>query len=169
MFEGILYTGLWIILLPIHLTMSVAKYPLSPVAVTFFQSDDGKHLVTPFQWLETKDNDLCGDYGWQSEHIELDSDPCSDWNKINWLWRNGGNRFNYEIIGTEYDPSVGDPKLGYTLRDDGYWLYREYFPFGVWPLENKKLEVFYGWNLYGNVDGLNKYVFTTRIRDIDKF
>lgn len=152
---------LWIVLLPVHVGVIVTKYPLAPIAVEFFSSDDGKYLEFPFEWLQTKDNSLCGDSGWVSEHIEPGSDPCSDWNRIGWIWRNGGNTFNYDVIGAPYDSSVGDFKYGFTDREDGYWLYRELFNI---PGTDKHLELFYGWNIFGNVNGEVKYTFTTRIQ-----
>lgn len=149
---------LWTALLPVHIGVAVLKYPLSPVAVEFFSTDDKKHLETPFQWLETLDNDLGGDYGWVHEHIEPGSDPYSDWNRIGWLWRNGGNAVNYNILGIE--PGV-NPEFhrGLNIREDGFWVWRDYIKFN----DDTALEAFWGWGLYGIVHDKNKFTFTTRI------
>lgn len=155
------HTFLWAMFLPLHIGVTVIKYPMAPIAVYAFQADDGKHLDPAFVWLETIDNDLCGDSGWKNEHIEPGSDPCSDWNKTQWLWRNGGNWFNYHVIGTDNDPNIGPFEPGLNVREDGYWLYREYFNI---PETDKHLELFWGWGLYGNVHDLNKFTFTTRIQ-----
>lgn len=154
---------LWVACLPVHLTVAIAKFPLAPVAVYGFSTEDKKHLETPFQWLETTDNDLGGDYGWQHEHIEPGSDPYSDWNRVGWLWRNGGHAVNYGLLGIDAEP-VPDFSRGLNVRDDGFWLYRNGFPIS----DTKSLEVFWGWHIYGIVDGRNKYVFTTRIKQTDK-
>lgn len=162
--EFILHGLLWVALLPVHIGGVILKYPTAPVAVAFFTTEDGKHLDHPFKWLQTDDADLCGypDHGWVTEHIEPGSDPCSYWNKTRWLWRNGLHNFNYEVLGIENDPAYSDDRLGWTIREDGYWLYREYFNI---PTTNEHLEIFWGWNVYGNVNGLNKYTFTTRIQE----
>lgn len=160
----VIFTGLlWLLALPPHLAVTVLKYPLAPIAVECCSVDDGKHLWLPFRWLETIDNDLGGDSGWKNEHIEPGSDPYSDWNRIMWLWRNGGNWFNYNVIGIDNDQSnlpVQAP--GFTVRDDGFWLWRDYYEIS----DETKMEIFWGWGLYGNVEGRNKFTFTTRFKNI---
>jgi hypothetical protein len=160
-------TFVWLVFLPIHLTTWVAKWPLAPIAVECCSTEDNKHLWVPFRWLETIDNDLGGDSGWKNEHIEPGSDPYSDWNRIKWLWRNGGNWTNYWILGVENDQSDIGPTqiLGYTSRPDGAWLYRDYFELS----ETDRLEIFWGWNLWGEVEGRNKFVWTTRIKEVGTY
>lgn len=157
----------WLIATPFHLTSTVITYPLAPVAVYCCSTSDRKHLEFPFEWLETLDNDLGGDSGWVKNHIEPGSDRYSYWNRTAWIWRNGGHGLNYGPIGIDNDRTTIGQKaqLGYTMREDGAWLYRDYFQFS----DDKKLEIFWGWNLWGNINGRNKYVFTTRIKNIDEF
>jgi hypothetical protein len=159
--ESIFAGFLWLVGLPFHITVAVVKYPLSPIAVYTCSVDDDKHLCWPFRWLETIDNDLGGDSGWRKEHIEPGSDPYSDWNRTMWLWRNGGNWFNYNVLGIDAYPKSQLPpqESGLTTRDDGFWVLRDRFGIS----SNSDLEVFWGWGLYGNIQGMNKFSFTTRI------
>ena len=159
--ETIFAGVLWLIALPFHLGVTVLKYPLAPIAVETCSIDDGKHLCLPFRWLETIDNDLGGDNGWKNEHIEPGSDPYSDWNRIKWLWRNGGNWFNYHVIGIDNDTDLPPQQPGWTIRDDGFWLFRDRFDI----TDESQLELFWGWGLYGNIQDMNKFTFTTRIKD----
>jgi hypothetical protein len=151
----------WLLLLPIHILIIITRYPLAPIAVLLCSSADRKQL-TDWRWLETIDNDLAGDTGWRNEHIKPGSDPLSFWNRVRWLWRNGGNSANYNLLGCAYDPNL--PPLntagGVCLsRRDGYWLLRKFI-----PLFGKYLELFWGWGLYGPVNGRCKFTFTTRIK-----
>lgn len=144
----------WLALLPLHLAVILLRYPLAPIAVLLFSSSD-KRRLTRLKWLETIDNDLTGDDGWKTEHIT--GVPLAFWNCVKWLWRNGGNRFNYETIGTrafityQVGPSV-------WRNADGYWMLRKKI-----PLFGKTLELFWGWSLHGRINGLCKYTFTTRL------
>lgn len=135
----------WLLYLPAHILLITSRYPLAPIAVLLFSSKD-KRSLTFMKWLETIDNDLTGDYGWQHEHIKPGSDPLSTWNRIGWLWRNGGNRVNYTILGCKYKP---------LPRTDGYWVIQRMFG---------KLELFWGWGIHSENYGYSKFTFTTRIR-----
>ena len=150
----------WLAFLPLHIGIFFARYPLSPVAVLLFSTKDKRYL-TAMRWLETLDNDLGGndDEGWLTKHIKPGSDPYSFWNRTRWLWRNGGNAVNYQFLGCDYsDPTwSGLPDKcdfrGLYVRKDGYWLFRKVIA-GV--------EVFWGWNIYSNINGRCKFTFTTR-------
>ncbi|NOV29184.1 hypothetical protein [Methylomonas sp. ZR1] len=170
----------WLLYLIVHLAIVIARYPLAPIAVVFFTSNDRRDLLFPFTWLGTIDNDLAGDSGWQTEHIMPGSDPLSTWNRIKWLWRNGGNRLNYQLLGC---PDSVLFRLKYDwlqdrdwlwLRPDGYWMLRAYIPFRdvvifengqfCWRLTKRYLNLFWGWSLFGPIDGGCKFTFTTRIK-----
>lgn len=149
----------WLLYLPLHLLVTIARYPLAPIAVVFFATNDKRQLHFPFDWLETIDNDLSGDSGWRTKHIKPGSDPLSTWNRIRWLWRNGGNRFNHMTIGCLDDFEYRRPWQGINKNDthfwsrpDGYWLWRSFT-----PLFGRFLEVFIGWHLFGPHVDCNKY------------
>lgn len=148
---------LWISYAVAHIAAVTLRYPMSPIAVLFFSTDDKRHL-TSFNWLETLDNDLSGDRGWRTEHIT--GDPLSNWNRIKWLWRNGANSFNYKVLGCHYQEPLlsGLPKecdyRGLYVRNDGKWLYRRIF-FDCF-------EVYWGWAIYSPVKLVCKFTLTTR-------
>ena len=150
----------WLIYLPIHIALILSRYPLAPIAVLLFSTSDKRHL-NHLQWLETLDNDLSGDSGWKNEHIQPGSDPLSNWNRIKWLWRNGGNSVNYRLLGIAYLPSEASwskPAL-WIHRPDGYWLIRKFI-----PIFGRYLELFIGWGLFGEVFGRCKFSCTIRIK-----
>lgn len=155
----------WLLYLIAHIIVVLIRYPAAPFAVVFFTSNDRRDLLFPFTWLGTIDNDLAGDSGWQTEHIQPGSDPLSTWNRIKWLWRNGGNRLNYQLLGCP-DSVLFRLKhdwlqniISVWRRPDGYWMIRAYIPIG-----GKFLNVFWGWSLFGPIEGRCKFTFTTRIK-----
>ena len=157
----------WLVVTPFHIATDIVIYPLAPIAIECCSTEDKKHLEFPFAWMETIDNDLGGDSGWVNEHIEPGSDPYSDWNRIKWLWRNGGHGLTYGLYGVDADYStIGkESQLGYTMREDGAWMFRDYFPI----TDTKRLEIYWGWGLWANLEGRNKYVFTTRIKSVGSY
>lgn len=157
----------WYRKLVIHILVWLAKYPLAPIAVLLFSTPDGKQLRRPFLWLQTNDNDLGGDSGWKNEHIKPGSDPYSFWNKVKWLWRNGGHDFNYKVLGTPNDQwfyfdnyMIQDSKE-FWVRPDGYWMFRGY---RKWPFSKKRLFIFTGWSLFGPINKMCKITCTFRLR-----
>lgn len=135
----------YIAIFPVFVAVIIARYPAAVIAVILWSSPDRKSL-TRWRWLETIDNGLDGDTGWQLEHLAAGQDALSTWNRIRWLWRNGGNRFNYEVIGC----SSND-------RPAWAWTYRKSIPlFSLWFID-----VFLGWSPDGKF-GRSKYVFTMR-------
>lgn len=136
---------LWIYYLPAYLFIWLLKYPAAIIAILFFSSPD-RLALTRWHWLETIDNTLAGDYGWQTEHIT--GDPLSNWNRINWLWRNGGNWFNYWEIGCAYKA---------VPRNDEYW-----FSMKVFSIFGAQFELITGWNISGPQSMRCKYVITVR-------
>ena len=133
----------YLIRFPLWLLVIIARYPLALIAVLW---QDDKQLKTPFKWLDTIDNNLDGDSGWKTEHL-AGSDPSSYKNQVRWLWKNGGNRFNYFVIGID---SANRP-------DWAFWYKRELPWFG----KDKYLDLRIGWSDY-SLQGRSKYVFTIR-------
>jgi hypothetical protein len=147
----------WLIRLPVWLVIVVVRYPAALIAIWLFSSLDRRHLVR-WCWLETIDNDLSGDTGWKQEHIAAGSDPLSSWNRIRWLWRNGGNRFNYEVIGCR---NIGCIQIDafHWANTDGFWLYRRYVPFA-----GRLIDLYFGWSLTGPQKGRCKFVCQVRLK-----
>jgi len=151
----------WLLYLIAHASAVCARYPLAIVAVLCFSSADRRHL-TRLRWLETIDNDLGGDSGWREQHL-AGADPLSRWNRIRWLWRNGGNAMNYTTLGVPDDPAwraavlAAAPVPAYLTRPDGSWLYRSFTRLG-----RRRLECFLGWALLGPQAGRCKLVFSIR-------
>ena len=146
----------WLLYAPLQILVALVRYPLAPIAVVFFSTKDRKHLRL-FGFLETIDNDLGGDSGWVNEHIKPGSDPYSNWNRIKWLWRNGGDWVSYYVIGVPYDQVSGEDR---DMNNGLYWD-RNYH----WMLRKvlfNKVELFWGWNINGPVNGMCKFTFTTR-------
>lgn len=148
--------ALWILLLPVHILVILARYPLAPVAVLLFSTKDKRHLRF-MRWLETLDNDLTGDNGWRTEHIK--GDPRAFWNRVGWLWRNGGNAVNYGFLGVPDKFSVYHLKPWLWRNTAGHWMIRNAFKLGP-----RYLEIFWGWSLLGAKHGRCKFTFTTRLK-----
>jgi hypothetical protein len=129
---------------PAFAAVVLIRYPAAPIAIWLYSSPDRLYL-THWRWLETIDNTLAGDSGHQTEHM-IGSDPLTWYNRVLWLWRNGGNRFNYEVIGCSA-----------TDRPDWAWTFRQaYILRGLWFLD-----VFLGWSPDSKL-GRSKFVFTFR-------
>jgi hypothetical protein len=123
-----------------------ARYPASIIAVWLFSSPDRLYL-TRWKWLETIDNTLAGDGGHQTEHM-FGKDPLAWYNRVLWLWRNGGNRFNYWTIG------VADA----TAPDWAFWD-----KVAVPLIAGRFLDLRFGWS-DSSLQGRRKYVLTIRIK-----
>lgn len=151
----------FVIRIPAMLLLVVASYLLAPFAIAFFSTEDKRHL-TRFKWLETIDNDLTGENKWRTTNL-WGSDPRSWINRTRWLWRNGGNYVNYNILGCRGDADwnvAQDRSVYYWKRPDGYWLYRRFIPIS----KTKNLELFFGWNLFSIKQGYCKVVCQIRIK-----
>lgn len=175
---GALHITRWLWRLPALVLVVLGRYPAAPVAVLFHQVREGRLNnnsatgIEPrlpdsrwWRWLDTADNSLYGDDG----HKARVGDYTTYWSMVRWLWRNGGHDFNYRVIGCPDLPlwrehptrqlqlMVGD--VYYWLRWDDYWLYRRHI-----TISSKRLELFFGWNLFGVVSGRCKYVCQVRIK-----
>lgn len=149
----------WITHVVAQLLIVVASLILAPFAVLFFSTPDKRHL-TRLRWLETIDFDLAGDPGWQNVRI-WGKDPLSYSNRVRWLWRNGGNTVSYYVLGCTGDTGWNaqqDRSLRFWKRPDGYWLYRRFVPLA----KTRKLELFFGWNLFSVKQGRCKIVCQVR-------
>jgi hypothetical protein len=129
-----------------YLAVVILRYPLAPLAVWLWSTPDRRNLAPWLWWLETIDNDLGGDSGWRDEHL-VGTDLLSWLNRTRWLWRNGGNAFNYAVIGIQ----SGDPR--------GI-MFRRFLKLA----ESRYLELWFGWAIKGPQHGLCKFVFTIRLR-----
>ncbi|WP_036275543.1 DUF7338 family protein [Methylomonas sp. 11b] len=157
----------WLIYLPIHVFLVVMVRPwLAWVAVKWFSTENKLDLQPWLCWFMTPDNPLSGDKDWQTKHIAAGSDPLSDENRIAWIRRNGFNWFNYHILGCRNDTVFELFNLAIQnehwlwVRPDGYWLVRAYIPWG-----KRYLNLFWGWSLFGEIDGRCKFTVTTRFKD----
>lgn len=135
----------YLIRFPLWLLVIIARYPLAFVAVAFKKQ---WKLRFPFRWLDTIDNDLRGDEGWKNEHLFPGSDPSNYFNMVRWLWRNGGNEFNYWWIGV----SASD------RPEWAFWSSKQ-----VPLIFGRFLDLRFGWTDY-QLHGRCKYVFTIRIK-----
>lgn len=135
----------YLIRFPLWLTAILLRYPLAFIAVKWYSSE--YQLTAPFKWLDTIDNTLLGDEGWKAEHL-IGNDPKSYINQVRWLWRNGGNRFNYYVIGVPFE---NRPKWA--------WWKKVAIPL----IAGRFLDLRFGWTDY-HLQGRCKYVFTVRIK-----
>ena len=129
---------------PLWLLVIIVRYPLAFIAVAF-QKD--YQLRWPFGWIGTIDASLLGDQGWQREHL-WGNDPTSYINQVRWLWRNGGNEFNYWWIGV----SASD------RPEWAFWSSKQ-----IPLIFGRFLDLRFGWSDY-QLHGRCKYVFTIRIK-----
>lgn len=146
----------WILLFLPNLFFSIFCTLISPVAALFTTSDHS-HLIFPFKWFETIDNDLGGDDGWKQEHL-IGSDPYSYINRTRWLLRNGGNKVSYYVFGCRETPYRQN---GYFYENmDGYWLFRK----PIWITKTRFIDLFIGWNLPGAKFGRVKFTSSFRLK-----
>lgn len=135
------------LLSPFFWLVVIARYFAAPIAIWRYSTPDRLYL-TRWRWLETIDNTLAGDYGHQTEHM-IGTDPLAWYNRVLWLWRNGGNRFNYWTIGVADD----------ATPEWAFWdkvsipLVGEVF-----------IDIRLGWSPEGPKQGRRKYVMTARIK-----
>lgn len=134
----------YLIRFPLWLLVIVARYPLAFVAVAFSKNNE---VRWPFGWIGTIDASLLGDQGWREEHL-WGNDPTSYINQVRWLWRNGGNEFNYWWIGV----SASD------RPEWAFWSSKQ-----IPLIFGRFLDLRFGWTDY-QLHGRCKYVFTIRIK-----
>lgn len=146
----------WILLFLPNLAFSLFCILISPIAALYL-TPDRKHLISPFTWLETVDNDLSGDDGWKQEHL-WGSNPLSYINITRWLIRNGGNKISYGFFGCPMTPFQ---TTGFYSEDcNGYWLYRR--PIQI--TQTRFIDFFIGWNLPGAKFDRVKYACSFRLK-----
>lgn len=132
---------------PLFWLVFFARYPAAPLAVWLFSTPDRLYL-TRWYWLETIDNTLAGDHGHQTEHM-IGSDSLVWYNRVLWLWRNGGNRFNYWTIGVADDAT---PE----------WAFWDKVAISL--VGGVFIDIRLGWSPEGPKQGRRKYVMTARIK-----
>ncbi len=133
--------------LPFFVLMQIVAKLCTPIAVIWFSTPDRTQLKAPFQWLMTLDADLGGDKYWPS-HIT--GDRYSTWNRIKWMWRNGGHTLSYGLFGC-------------VANDARYPLSRRYLPVSLGKY--RFLEVSTGWNHPGAQRGRAKYMLSIRLKE----
>lgn len=141
----------------VHIVIVLLRYPLAPIAVVLFSSQDRRSLLA-LRWLMTIDNDLAGDSGWREEHL-IGPDPLSTLNRIRWLWRNGGNAVAYGLLGCDAPVKIIRRGIYYWSDGFGHWLYRRKFHLAG----RRWLELFFGWALLGPQQGRCKLVCSIRL------
>lgn len=155
----------WLALLPVHLVVVGGAWLLAPIAVRWFSTADGRHLRSPFRWIETIDNDMSGDSYWQTEHLE-GSDALSEPARIGWAKRNGGNAVNYGPLGVPVDPEwlhrYRSPFTGQISGGPAWWTDRAFCLRLIRPIGQRNLELSLGWNLLGPKSGRAKYWLSGR-------
>lgn len=135
----------YLLCFPFWLAVIILRYPLAFVAVRVAKDYQPRF---PFRFLGTIDNDLRGDTGWKSEHL-WGTDPASYMNQVRWLWRNGGNRFNYYWIGVR---DAAAPSWAFWSKT-AVPLFAGHF-----------LDLRFGWSPEGPKQGRRKYVMTVRFK-----
>ncbi|WP_026601480.1 DUF7338 family protein [Methylomonas sp. 11b] len=158
----------WFLYFIPHFAVFLARYPAAPLAILFFSSDD-KRTLTGWRWLVTIDNDLGGDDDWRNKHIKPGSNPYSFWNRMRWLWKNGGNRFNHERLGMPVDSlfvwmhSQQQANQSFWQRSDGVWQWR-----ATKKVFGRMWTPYIGWALFGAKNGICSFKATfLRLEKID--
>jgi hypothetical protein len=138
----------WLCLLPLFLLKNVVVFVIAAPVVVFFSTPDKLYLRSPFNWMNSRNpREMTGDGGWQREHLWYGTDPMHTINRIGWIFRNGGQELAYTAFGC----SVDDP----------HPFFRPLIP--IWG--TKRLDLIFGWNMPGAVNGRAKFNFTIRIKD----
>ena len=157
----------WFVYLPIHVILVLSAPLYVGWVVRNFTTDNLLDLKWPFKLLMTGDNPMTGDKGWQEEHMPIKGDPYLLENRIGWVRRNKWNRFNFQIIGAKADlkwikefVAIENDKW-FFIRPDGAWMLRCFIPI---PFIKKYLNLYFGWSLFGAVNGNNKFTATIRIK-----
>ena len=133
----------YFLLLPAFILMRLCAFLLAPLAVSF---QSAYKLRWPFRWMDTIDNDLRGDGGWQGEHCPP-KDPASYCCMVKWMWRNGGNWASYYTFGVPY-------------------LTPAFWSLGHKMFLGRELQWRFGWNTQDQKLGRSKYNFTVRWRKV---
>lgn len=132
---------------PLFWLVVIGRYFAAPIAIWRYSTPD-RLCLTRWRWLETIDNTLAGDFGHQTEHM-IGTDPLAWYNRVLWLWRNGGNRFNYWKIGVADDAAP-------------QWAFWDKLTI---PLAGGVFaDIRLGWSPEGPKDGRRKYVMTIRFK-----
>ena len=153
----------WLCLLIADLASTLLALVLVPFVVPLARPDaDGvEHLPAWAWWLETQDNPLDGDGGWQNEHwqwrYKLPPALCKYVGRVGWLWRNAAYSFAWEILGVVLPPETiyavrGDMDVGdnpghagwLLITVPGYWEFYAVVPYG-----SRCLRIRLGWKLKG--------------------
>jgi len=157
----------WLVYLPVHAVLVLSAPLYVGWVVRNFSTDNLLDLKWPFQLLMTGDNPMTGDEGWRVKHMPIKGDPLLLENRIGWVRRNKWNRFNFEVIGVPESPEWAKSLFEvqndhwFFIRPDGAWMLRCFIPI---PWTKKYLNLYFGWSLFGAVDGNNKFTATIRIK-----
>ena len=107
----------WTVFLIINLVTSVINYPVTPIAVLFATKNN--KLPLWLSYLDTPDNTLDGDFGWQTKKpYPKEVNKYQRWvNRFSWLHRNKLYGFGAAVLGIDYD-RVNDV----YVRDGNRWV-----------------------------------------------
>ena len=135
----------YLALLPFHLGVKVAAWCCAPIAAKWFSDAITKHLKSPFLWMDTVD-----DMAYYTGSLTP------------WYQQNGGNWFNYNILGVtvlmdwlnQYRSPVNGVISGGPVwwTDNAFCMRKTILGFTIDA----------GWNLLGPHDGRAKYWLSAR-------
>jgi hypothetical protein len=138
----------------------------SPLWVTF--ADSKGNLPNWLSWLQTTDNTLDGDYGWNdpTQHPVMNK-LTPFWKRVCWMIRNPGGGFDQNVVGINITSQVnyiGNPKVNNQNNTQGYciaWNKQGWMIYFVTQDEtNTCIRGYFGWKLMDSVDNPN---FTGRL------
>jgi len=154
----------YVLLVLVSLAADFLNYFLAPIAV-LFASDDG-WLPRWLSYLQTPDNSLDGDGGWQREHrpFLVESNKFYRYlNRTRWLYRNSMYGFAIDVLGTktqagDYLQITGSTAVsnrplheGLVVRKlirGGKPIYFQWYYVKAWS-ETRCIRINLGWKLWG--------------------
>ena len=155
----------YVTLVLVGIVADLLNFILAPIAV-LFASEDG-WLPRWLWWLQTPDNPLDGDGGWQREHRPF---PVEDtkakrwWNRTRWIYRNSMYGFAIYALGVTVHPGdrievVGNMDVSnrplteglvkrYLIRN-GVRVAFQWYYVKAWS-KTRCIRINLGWKLWGD-------------------
>jgi hypothetical protein len=133
----------------LYIPVQLFAYLITPILPAFRvlrlgKSDNANaYLVEPrlpewLSFLDTPDNSLWGDHGWQTKHCP---EYASYWGMVKWLYRNSLYGFKWSVMSMPVQQEravVGDPAINHhtktfgtlcIVQPNGAWQYKCVMPF----------------------------------------